>query len=327
MSGVNVTRVLLVRTDRIGDVVLCTPAIQALAKARPRWSLSLLVRGPIESLVSGLDSLKRVWNLDEIRGFWHLVRKLRAADFQAVLFFRFDFRVAVACWWAGVPMRLGPISNVWSRVFLNFGMRQRRSRVEKHEADYNVDLLKILGVHAEPEPARVQVPAPELEWGQRFCAENGLKEFLVVHPGMGGSAENWPLQNYRILVERLLAEGRTVVLSVGPQDEAVRSEFKDLRSATGLVFADGLTLPQLGFLLAQASCVVAPSTGPLHLAAALGVPVVGLYPSGPAVETSRRWGPRGPHLGSKVLSPDAGRSLSSLTVEQSLEKIQSTYGA
>lgn len=317
-------RVLLVRTDRIGDVILCTPAVQALATARPEWRLSMIVKGPIAQLLVGLPELERVLDVQG-DSLLKLVRTLRAERFDAVLFFRFDLRVALACWLARVRIRLGPISSLGSRLFFNVGMRQRRSRVEKHEAEYNLDLLRMLGVEASALPAKVQVPAPDLEWGRRFLSEKGLTSYLAVHPGMGGSAENWPLSHYLSLVRALLDEGRTVVVTVGPQDREVASAFEAVKHP-GLRVIKGLQLPQLGFVLAHADLVVAPSTGPLHLAAALGVPVAGFYPSAPRVETSRRWGPRGTHPRSTVLAPEDGRPLSSLTVEQSLEKIRGIYG-
>ena len=127
------------------------------------------------------------------------------------------------------------------------------------------------------------------------------KEYRVVHPGMGGSALNWPPELFRELIGRLAADS-PVVITGTKADHKFLSQIvavKELPNVKWLV--DQLKVFELLDLLSQAKSVVAPSTGVLHLAASLGTPVVGIY-SPRTVEHPRRWGPKG-HLCAVLVPP------------------------
>jgi len=116
-----------------------------------------------------------------------------------------------------------------------------------------------------------------------------------VHPGMGGSALNWPEHHYVGFIRALLKEGRQVLLTAGPTEAPLVARIVQDLGELGeklWVYANtgGDPVTFLGALYAQSALVVAPSTGPLHLAVALGRPVVTFYPP-IRVQSALRWGP------------------------------------
>jgi len=116
---------------------------------------------------------------------------------------------------------------------------------------------------------------------------------IVVHPGMGGSALNWPENHYVDLVRAIKREGHAVLITGGPQEgellERIRIELEKTNENVLFYHAQG-KIDELAALFDEASVVVAPSTGPLHIAVALGKPTVSFYPP-IRVQSAIRWGP------------------------------------
>ncbi|MCB0412410.1 MAG: glycosyltransferase family 9 protein [Bdellovibrionales bacterium] len=226
-----------------------------------------------------------------------------------------------APWWvglalllAGVKHRVGRRSQWHSYLFFNFGIRQKRSQALMHENEYNIELirtyfdrLKIATPAKGPSPLRMKAPSPS----HSFLQSLGLstQRYCVVHPGMAGSALNWPVKNYALLIEKLSYKV-TVAITGGPFDHKIISELKaELPSKTTICFLDGkLQLNELLSVLQNSLFLVAPSTGVLHIGASLGVPVYGIY-SPRRVEHPRRWGPQGPKT--QVYVPEVDADLES----------------
>lgn len=296
------SRILLVRSDRLGDVLLCTPALSVLRQVFPRAHLGFAVQPWIAPVLRGLPEL------DEVIALEGRDRELFSKGrWDCVIFFQWDERLARAAWRAQVPTRVGPRAKPLSYLWLNKGLRQARSKVQKHEVRYNLDLLSTLGIESEllaqSPPTRALVPPEGKKAWERWQSTDAFfqQPFGVVHPGMGGSALNWPVEHYIRFIELKLAAGAKLVVTQGPSPadqelgEGIRKALsqKDGSLPAGLRILGPTQLPDLGALaalLSQASWVLAPSTGPLHLANALGVPVFGIFPP-IRVQSAKRWGP------------------------------------
>jgi ADP-heptose:LPS heptosyltransferase len=334
-------RILLARPDRIGDVILSTPVVAALRKQYPNAHITFLVRDFVAPLIRGIPDVDAVFVYDPdgrhagIRGFFRLMEELKAQNFQIAIVLHSAFRIAAALYGVGVPNRIGPLSKIHSFLFYNRGSRQRRSLVEMHEADYNLQLLRKLGIRVGAHQLRSQVAIvpDKAEWAQRWleaarqrlrdrigaeAAANIHGRFIAVHPGMGGSALNWPENYYVELIRGLRREGHEVLITGGPAEgfllERIAIELEKTGDAAMIYSGDpsvGLPVEEeesaaaaekraagraasgvdhLAALFANADLVVAPSTGPLHIAVALGKPVVTFYPP-IRVQSAIRWGP------------------------------------
>ncbi len=294
-------KILLVRTDRLGDVTLTTPAVAALRAAEPRAEIRFLTSAYARGVLENNPALDGIIT-DE--NFFATLRELRRGRFDAAVIFFLNFRVALLALLAGIPLRVGPASKVWA-LLLNRRIRQRRSSVAKHEADYNLDLLAPLGVRPEPAAASIALTAPEKEAAARTLAALGLGpgDFIIgMHPGSSGSALNWPPGNFAALARSLLRNYDAKVLFTGSPAEARLLErvAAEVPEKT-FVLREPLPLRHFIALIARCGLFVTNSTGPLHLAAAQGVATLSFFPP-IKVCSPVRWGPYGGGL-NRVLVP------------------------
>lgn len=323
-------RILVARPDRIGDVILSTPVITALRRQYPNAHITFLVRDVVAPLVREIPDVDSVFIYDPdgrhsgFGGFFRLMEELKAQDFDIAVVLHSTFRLAAALYGVGVPNRIGPLSKIHSFLFYNRGSRQRRSLVEMHEADYNLQLLRKLGIRVGSHqiPAQVALVPDKVEWATEWLKAMKVrkgKSLIAVHPGMGGSALNWPENYYVELIRSLRKDGYEVVLTGGPSEEFLLERISielEKTEDSVLVYSGDPTIPEgaktkgksekvsekrsairsvgsvdyLSALFSKADLVVAPSTGPLHIAVALGKPVVTFYPP-IRVQSAIRWGP------------------------------------
>jgi ADP-heptose:LPS heptosyltransferase len=315
------SRILLVRTDKIGDVVLTTPAIAALRKKFPKARIVGLVSPVAAELFRSNPHLDEHIVLDPAEylgffGWWRLVRRLRREKFQVAVVFQTRKRVAFALMLSGIRFRIGPYSKWWSWITYNLGRRQTRSAVEMHEAEYNIQLLREFGIAVADtkEKTYLNVDEEAARHATRFFVEKGLSKnykTVAIHPGMAGSALNWPESHYVALARRLIRR-YNVIITGGPGEAALvervfngiarqQSYAPDQPVFTRYVGTQGLA--ETIALLNSCDGVVAPSTGPMHIAVALGKKVVSVFPP-IKVQSAVRWGPYGVGLGTNLgLSP------------------------
>ena len=294
---------LLVRNDRIGDLVLTTPAISALRRALPDSRIDLICSAyaePVVRLNPHLDQIITCRGMNDLSDLPELVRTVRDRRYDCAIVFVHSWKNARLVRSAGIPLRVGPLVKLYAPLYFNRAVRQRRSRAEKNEAEYNLELLAGIGVDPPGEvPLPVVVPSAEAVGRAReivagLFAEREKGKLVIVHPGMGGSALNWPVERWRELVGRLAVRDELRVIATGSAGEKELAESTISAGEAGRVKAVcGLGLEDYIGLVSLAQAVVAPSTGPLHLAAALGVPTVaGIY-SPVRAHHPRRWGPLG----------------------------------
>jgi ADP-heptose:LPS heptosyltransferase len=289
-------KVLIVRTDRLGDTILASPTWQALKEERD-VEISLLIREDFLTLFRHDPSLASVFTLpaEEERDIDRIARELSARNFDALIALFVDRDVARLVRRMPVPLKIGPLSKPRTWFLFNRPVRQGRSRSQMHEADFNGLLLRELGVPYRPRPPRVFLPSADEKEDRalfgRFFQGKDSRPLIVVHPGMGGSAGNWPATRYQELIDGLLREGSaTVVVTGTAADGKYMGQIPGIRHPQLVNLVGELDLAQLGLLLRQASVFVGPSTGPMHLATALDTPVVTLF-SPVQVQHPRRWGP------------------------------------
>ncbi len=304
-----------VRLDRIGDL-LCTLPVSQMAPEDVR--VTWFITQGLEFVPLHATPPPRFFSVSRHPGFsqWKIFyRQLKSESFSMIVCFHSPWWVSFTAWLARIPLRVGVRSQWHSYLFLTHGLRQKRSQATKHEMQYNEELfsyaLNLKGSRAKPLPSHLPL---------RASGTSPLSHgYFVVHPGMGGSAENWPSESYRKLI-RELVKTDTVVITGTPTDrnylDELRSEFAEHPQVQWM--ENKLSPEQLLQVLASARGVIAPSTGVAHLAASLGVKTVGLYPA-VQVQSSTRWGIKGPKA--SPLSPQGGGDMGSISVHQVLKEL------
>ena len=280
----------------------------ALRRHDPSARITFVVQEYTRDLVAlcpDIDDVISIPSRDLRGGMSAFTGRLRELRLDAAIFAYPRPRLALAAWLARIPVRVGTAYRWYGRLFNARHAEHRRPSV-RHEADYNLQLLSHLGIDAGDSP----LPRPEVDEALRAQAAAALEEsgiapgrpFIVLHPGSGGSARDWPAARFAALARALQRQRPEFdVLITGSEEE--RDLMREVSEEGGdrtCMLALPLTLPQLAAVLQLAAAAVANSTGPLHLAAATGTPVLGLYPFA-RVCHPRRWGPLGPD--SRVLMP------------------------
>jgi lipopolysaccharide heptosyltransferase II len=299
-------KILVVRPDRIGDVILSTPVFEVLKRHYPRSHLTVMVREQVAPLVRGLAPVDEVMIYDPekkhagIGGLFALISEFRERGFRIAVVLHSQWKIAAALFAAGVQYRVGPRSKPHSFVFYNRGVRQHRSQVEMHEADYNLQLLRRMGIRVGTRnvPVKVSVSEEARADARRWLEERGHvaeRSLIAVHPGMAGSALNWPENHYTDLIRALIKEGHSVLVTAGPAEGPLQARIQEALGPLKdkAIYYGGPesgTIDRLAALYSHAAVVIAPSTGPLHLAVALGRPVVTFFPP-VRVMSAIRWGP------------------------------------
>lgn len=292
MSSPHLDKTLLIRADKIGDLVVSLNADShpALTDSSCTWMISKGLGWVIDHAQPSKNYMEISKHFSCVH-FFKLVQTIRDLNPDRAIVFQAPWFVGLALFLARVPVRVGRRSQWHSFLFFNKGVRQKRSSSEKHESRYNWDLIsKGLKYCGEDHWKTPTLQAYQAHEKLRLL---GLlpKNYCVIHPGMMGSALNWPQSHYISLIQEVCYHKMVVITGTESDQlwlDPIREKLKDQKH---ICWMDGsLTGPELIAVLSQSQFVVAPSTGIIHLAAALKVPVVGFY-SPRTSEKASRWGP------------------------------------
>lgn len=279
-------------TNWIGDGVMSLPALEALRARFPTSEIVLVTKPWVNELYWRLPSVNRqiVYKLASehqgANGFRKFVRELRAEHFDAAILFQNAFHAAWMAWCAGVPMRLGYARDGRS-ILLTDAVEVPSPAAYGHQAHYYLQLLFRAGLIDKPEPIneiRLVLDSTEKTWAAKHLQKSGLSgpRFLVgLNPGaFYGPAKRWLLSRYAHLADRLIGAFHADVLIFGSAAERpLAEEIARAMKHTPLILAGETSLRQLMALLAQCHLVVSNDSGPMHLAAALGLPLVAIFGS------------------------------------------------
>jgi heptosyltransferase-3 len=327
-------RILVVRTDRLGDVILTLPMLSALRSCFPTAHLAMLVRRYTGEIACGNPNIDEIIWYDtgeRLVPFAEMTSTIRERAFDAVVIVHPTFRLAFMMFRAKVPLRIGTGYRYYS-LLLNRRVYEHRKDAQRHELEYNLSLLQELHCDVPANPDFGITVSDEAQRNIhglfRALSLDESKQIVVVHPGTGGSAREWPVGYFGQLAARLIEKDKAVVVITGRRGEERKAAEVLLATKGGAIPLVGrLNLMELAALIRSSSVFVSNSTGPLHLAVAMKTPVVCMYPQLTPM-SARRWGPYTERK--RVFVPDkpascrqcSGRSteqclcMASITVEQ-----------
>ncbi len=305
-----VRRALVIKLRHHGDVLLASPVFSVLQHAAPQAEIDALVYAETAPMLAGhpaiselhvIDrSLKRRGIVAQARGEWRLLRALRARRYDLVVHLTEHPRGAWLkhlCGARHAVARERDDAGWWWRA--SFAHRYLVPRATlRHTVETNLDALRRIGIWPdEKDKSLVLVPDAAAQGRAAALLEaHGLarRGFIAVHPGSRWLFKCWPAAATAALLDRLAAGGWPLVLTGAP-DPAELALVTAIRAATraGVVDLSGqLSLPELAALIGAARLFIGVDSAPMHIAAAMGTPVVALFgPSGDA-----EWGPwRVPH--------------------------------
>lgn len=324
MAGrLELRRVLFIRTDRLGETLLNLPAVAALKAAAPKAAITVLADPtlhPLLELALGVDHLLpyqptgRSWWLRALQ----LARPLRPHRFDLAIVSNPMKELHLAVRLAGIPVRVG-YDRKWG-CLLTHRLADRKALGDRHEVEYNLDLVRALGLPAiVPPPPWLRVES-EARTLRTFCEPHGFspaQPFIAVHPWSSNPAKEWPLERFRALIRMVSERGDVRIALVGGVEERRRA-VAFLSPGIPLVNLVGqLSLRQLAALFRESRLLVSNDSGPVHLAAAVGTKTLALFGGATASTGPRRWGPWGD--GHRVIWKP---SMDAISVEEVFEALR-----
>ena len=298
--------ILIVRTDRMGDVVLTTASIKILRQAYPNAKISIIVSPGTKDLVEGNPYLDEVLIDDRkienagFLGFLKLIQKLRKKKFDLAIVFHTKKRTNLICFLAGIPYRIGYKNNKFG-FLLTHPIKDIRHLGIKHESEYCLDVLKHLDIETENKVELFLPTHPKSEqWLHQFFKEKNISDkdrLVVIHAGASDPSRRWPEHYYADLIRHLIEKYNSKVVLIGDKSMQSISD-KILSLVSGPVFdlSGQTTMSHLVSLIRRCDLLISNDSGPVHLASGVSAPVVAIFTRNQPGINPERWRPLGPKI-------------------------------
>ncbi len=288
--------VLAIRLDTLGDVLMTTPALRALKEARPGRRVTLMTSPPgaaAAALVPELDGvlayeapwMKATAPRTSSAPEYAMAEQLRAARFDAAVIFtvysQTPMPAAFLCYLADIPLRLAYAHENPYQLLTDWVPDPEPEHRVRHEVRRQLDLVAHVGCRTRDEHLSLRVPDGAAARARAALVAAGVdpaRPWVVVHPGATAPSRRYPPESFAAAAGRLAREDGWQVAFTGTAAE--RELVAGIRAAMGAPSADlsgRLDLGGMAGLLSFAPLLIANNTGPVHMAAALGTPVVDLY--------------------------------------------------
>lgn len=295
MSIATPQRILITRLSAVGDCVQTMPLACALRDLFPQAHIAWVVERAAAPLVETLTEVNRVIvvpkkALHSPRSIWRIRRELRAERFDLALDPQSLVKSAALAWLSGARQRIGFAPPVGREIAPWLNSHRVRSQAV-HRIDRYLELLQPLDVTLPPRRFGIQIPSAANQFAAELTAEKPLRDgFAVLNQGAGWDSRLWPVERFAAVAKQLAAWGVGSLVTWGGRRERAWAEEVVATAGGAATIAPATSLLELAAIVRRAKLFLGADTGPLHLAAALGTPCVGLFGTTRCEET----GPQGP---------------------------------
>lgn len=282
--------IAVVRTDKIGDMVLTLPMFKAIKSKFPDKKLTLIASDYTKALLENCEYIDQTFFLEDFKdGIDDIFKKEK---FDVIFFPRPRFKECLSAFRTRQKLRIGTAYRWYSFLF-NYRIYVHRKIAEKHEAEYNVNMIENLtGNKLKTELVRPFITNIRRKKIEDLLNEYQLEQnnFIIIHPGSGGSAYEWGPENFGNLAKSIYHNTGIKAIITGNQSDVEKCDIVNRISETSINLCSKLALSELIALISYSGLLIANSTGVIHIAAAFEKKVIGLYPNTPYL-SPKRWGP------------------------------------
>jgi heptosyltransferase-2 len=281
-------RVMVRMPNWIGDAVMATPALAAIRENFPEAQIMVVANPLVANLFDFHPCCDRVFVFDKrdrhqgAAGFWQFCRDLRRERFDLAVLLQNAFEAALMAVLAGIPLRAGYRTD-GRGLLLTAGVPTVDKKHGLHHVDYYLRILQHLGLAAGSRQLRLALDPAEEQWAAGCL---GPGEWLAVNPGASyGSAKRWIPERFAAVADGLAAEyGVKVVLTGGPGERKIGADIVQAMRHHPLNLIGSTSVRELMAVLSRCRLMVTNDSGPMHIAAAFGVPTVAVF--GPTDHTT-----------------------------------------
>lgn len=296
----NYNKILIIRTDRIGDALLSTPAIKAVRRNFPFAHIAVMARPYAEEIVLGSPYIDEVILYDKdkkhksIFSTLKFAFNLRKKRFDLALILHPTNRVNIISFLANIPERIG-----WNRklgFLLTRKLADKKYLGEKHEIEYTLDIIKEIGIETKDKIPFMPLRKDHRKNVEDFFEKNnigGKDRLIAINPTASCPSKMWPLENFIELSNELAKRYNAKILVIsGPKDSQKIEGF--IKSLDNAIDAGGkVSVGGLAWLLKKSRLLISNDSGPVHIAASVGTPVIAIFGRSQPGLSPKRWGPVG----------------------------------
>jgi heptosyltransferase-2 len=290
--------ILIVRTDRIGDVVLSLPMAELVKKKYPDCRVAYFIRNYTRPLIDGNPFIDEVVIAEESEGeilFGKNLKKIKSKNFDTCVVVNPTLTISLMMFLSRIQNRIGT-GYRWYSFLFSKKVFEHRKYAEKHELEYNINLLNKIDIDFKDFSNGIKfhlnVNGKSSEKINSILYEKGFKsgnKIVIIHPGSGGSSVDLPKEKLIELTRRITNLNNVTIIITGSKSESELCKQFEISEAV-INLSGHLDLSLLKALINKADLFISNSTGPMHIAAALGVHVLGFFPKILSC-SQKRWGP------------------------------------
>ncbi len=305
----NSQNIVIIRTDKLGDMILTLPMVRVLKSINPKCKIHIIAKKYTEPI------LRYTFKNNETDFDYHFVDEINTLKSilnnikpEVIFYPRPRLNETIAGFFSGAKLRVGTGYRYYSSLY-NHKVYEHRKVGEKNEAEYNISLIEdVFGEEIstsllekslleksllEKSLLEIKIPTDELKEFKIKIKSMGInlkKPPIIIHPATGGSAKEWHPKNFGKLAKKLSKEYANDIIITGTEEEILQCKQVEVECVYSKNLCGKLDLSEMIKLISLSSILIANSTGVLHIAAAAGIPVVGLYPNSPNIGP-KRWSP------------------------------------
>ncbi|MCM8795345.1 MAG: glycosyltransferase family 9 protein [Candidatus Omnitrophica bacterium] len=312
-------RILVVRNDRFGEFLLNIPAFRALKETFPQARLTAVTSLYVKELAQCIEYLDEVivWDnlkhkIGEILNFTKSIKN----KFDLCVIFNPTKEFHLISFLSKIPIRVG-YNRKWG-FLLTHKMEDKKFLGDKHEIEYNLDLVGLVGARTEDKSLSIKIDDDIIEELFKELNIQSKDTLVALHPWTSDPIKQWPYESFQKLTKRVAEEFKIKILIIGGEEGVVKSQHYFTGLGNNIINLTGkTTLKQLAVLLKKTQLLVSGDSGPIHLASCVDTPVVAIFRNDIPAKSALRWGPRS--KGSIILEKP---NLSDITVEEVFNKVK-----
>lgn len=280
----NINKILVIRIDQIGDLILSTPAIRAIRRIFPDATIDVLVQEYTKDILINNPNVNRIlcYKKDGIKEKYDLAISLQPGFIPNLLTFksRAKIRLGISGWGGG--------------FFLTHKISDNRLKVPRHEALFSLDVVRMIKQDVFETDLEISITNSGEEFAEEFLVKNNIDKFtplVVIHPGAREKYKRWRKDGFAMLADKLISEKKVKVILIGDkQEKDLLSEISSLMQQKAILI-NGAALSEIISIIRRSWVFVGNSSGPMHIAAALGVPVVAIFGNIHPLDSYISWRP------------------------------------
>lgn len=285
-------RFLIIRIDRIGDVVLSTPVLKSLRKSFPDSFIAFMVQPYTKDILLNNKYLDEIITYEKDKSIFYYSNLLRKYKFDYAFLLLPDKKLAMILLLAGIKHR---ITVGWkpyqALTFMKMVSRNKYNPL-RHEADYCLDLARVVGLKYEDLTPEIHLTNEEIKLSHNLLPKKEDEIIFGINPTSGKSAPNWRIENYITLTKLLLNKYSNIRILFNSEGiENISNNF-NIKELERIIFIKELKLRELILYISRLDLLISASTGPMHIASALKIPTLSLFCPLTAC-SPKLWGPLG----------------------------------